>query len=157
MALTFFRLAMAATAAFAAPASAGARSEAAHAAAERLITHGEQAWGQAYVRGDVATIQRLLDARFRGIDPRGAVYDKASVIREVQKIPHETSDEVGPVTVRFFGGAAIAQAREYEVGPPPQRKRANRAFTDTWVRINGRWRIVAAEDVDPGPGGASTP
>jgi ketosteroid isomerase-like protein len=85
------------------------------------------------------------------VDPHGSVYDKAAVVRDVQEGPHGTSDEVGPVTVRFYGDTAVAQAREHEVGPAPERKAAERVFTDTWVRIGGHWRIVAAEDLDPSP------
>jgi ketosteroid isomerase-like protein len=117
---------------------------------ERAIADGERAWGQAYVTGDVAAVRRLLDDSFHGVDPRGSLYDKAEVIRDVQADPHETSDTVGPVTVRIYGDAAVAQAREHEVGPAPEHKAVERMFTDTWVRRDGRWRIVAAEDLDPG-------
>jgi hypothetical protein len=122
------------------------------AADERAIIAGERAWGQAYVTGDVATIERLLAPDFAGVDTHGAFYDKAMVLKEVAAGPNSTLDEVGPVKVRFYGAAAIAQAREHEVGPAPARKSAERVFTDTWVKLGGRWRIVAAEDVDPDAG-----
>jgi hypothetical protein len=54
------------------------------------------------------------------------------------------------VTVRFYGDRAVAQGHEREVGPAPQRRAADRVWTDTWVRSGGHWRIVAAEDLDPG-------
>lgn len=117
------------------------------AADERAIVDGERAWGQAYDTGNVAAVERLLADGFRGVDPSGTIYDKASVIREVRDGPHGTSDEVGPVDVRFYGDTAIAQAREHTVGPPPERKPSETAFTDTWVRTLGRWQIVAAEDL----------
>ncbi len=129
--------------------SAGAGSTPDRAADRRAIVTGERAWGQAYVTGDVATIRRLLADDFRGVDPRGAVYDKAAALRDVREGPHSTSDSVGSVTVRFYGDAAIAQAREHEVGPAPARKPADRVFTDTWVKLHGQWRVVAAEDLDP--------
>lgn len=119
------------------------------AADRQAIVEGERAWGQAYVTGDVGAVERLLADGFRGIDPRGGAYDKASVLKVVREGPHSTSDEVGPVTVRFYGDTAIAQAHEHEVGPAPERRAAERVFTDTWVRLHGRWRIVAAEDLDP--------
>ena len=129
--------------------SAGAASSRDRAADERAVIEGERAWGQAYVTGDVAVVRRLLADDFLGVDPRGRFYDKASVIKDVRDGPRGTSDAVGPVTVRFYGDTAIAQAHEREVGPAPERKPAQRVFTDTWIKLDGQWRIVAAEDLDP--------
>jgi len=129
--------------------SAGAASSRDQTADERAVIEGERAWGQAYVTGDVAVVRRLLADDFLGVDPRGGFYDKASVIKDVRDGPRGTSDEVGPVTVRFYGNTAIAQAHEHEVGPAPERKPAERVFTDTWIKLDGQWRIVAAEDLDP--------
>lgn len=118
------------------------------AADERAINTGERAWGHAYVTGDVAAVGRLLAENFRGVDPHGTFYDKLQVVKDVQAVPHGTSDEVGMVEVRFYGDTAIAQAHEFEVGPAPERKAGEHVFTDTWVKIGGHWRIVAAEDVE---------
>lgn len=136
--------------AFFAPAAHAGDGGGIRAADERAIVNGERAWGQAYVTGDVGSVRRLLADDFLGVNPKGTTYDKASVLRDVRDGPHGTSDEVGPVTVRFYGDTAIAQAREREVGPAPERKAAERVFTDTWVKLRGEWRIVAAEDLDPG-------
>lgn len=122
----------------------------------RAIVEGERAWGQTYVTGDVASVRLLLADSFHGVDTHGALFDKAAVIRDVAKGPRGTSDEVGPVTVRFYGETAIAQAHEYEVGPAPERTAVERVFTDTWVKMGGRWRIVASEDLDPGSGTSGT-
>jgi ketosteroid isomerase-like protein len=116
----------------------------------RAIVAGERAWGAAYVTGDRAAVERLLADDFRGVAPSGEAYDKAEVLREAAAAPHSTSDAVEDVTVRFYGDVAIAQAHEHTVGPPPELKPGQTVFTDTWVRRNGRWRIVAAEDLDPG-------
>ncbi|MBV8684168.1 MAG: nuclear transport factor 2 family protein [Caulobacteraceae bacterium] len=136
---------------------AATHANAGQAGDKRLIVEGERAWARAYVTGDVATVGRLLDERFVGVDPQGATYDKAAVAREVRNGPRATSDEVGAVSVRFYGDTAIAQAHEHEVGPAPERKASEHVFTDTWRRIGGQWRIVAAEDVDVTTGVSVTP
>lgn len=115
----------------------------------QTINDGERAWGQAYVHGDAATIDRLLAADFIGVDTHGKRYDKASAMTEVRNGPNLTSDVVANLVVRFHGDTAVAQGDEHEVGPVPDKKTYERVFTDTWVRLNGKWRIVAAEDLDP--------
>ncbi len=45
---------------------------------ERTIVYGERAWGQAFVTGDLAVVERLLADDFGGVSARGEVYDKAA-------------------------------------------------------------------------------
>jgi len=115
----------------------------------QTITDGERAWGQAFVHGDVAAIDRLLADDFIGVDTHGKRYDKASAMTDVRNGPNLTSDVVTNLVVRIYSDTAVAQGDEHEVGPAPDKKIYERVFTDTWVRLNGQWRIVAAEDLDP--------
>jgi hypothetical protein len=107
-------------------------------------------WGGAFVTGDVATVDRLLADDFSGIDPKGRAHGKAEMLEAVRRGPNLTSDQVGAVKVRLFGDQALAQGTEHEIGPSPERKAADRVWTDVWLRRGGQWRIVAAEDLDPG-------
>jgi ketosteroid isomerase-like protein len=116
---------------------------------ERAIVQGEHAWGRAFVTGDTAAVDRLLAEDFVGVDPDGAIYDKAKMLQSVRAGPNIASDQVGAVRVRFFDDTAVAQGSEHEVGPAPQSRPADRVWTDVWVRRGGRWRIEAAEDLDP--------
>jgi ketosteroid isomerase-like protein len=114
------------------------------------IIAGERALGHAFVTGDVATVRMLLADGFRGVGVHGNSFDKKAALAAVAALPHSTSDAVDAFDIRFFGDTAVVQAREHEVGPPPERRPAERVFTDTWVRRDSRWQIVAMEDVDPG-------
>jgi ketosteroid isomerase-like protein len=119
--------------------------------AERAeIMAGERAWGEAYVTGDVATVERLLTDDFIGVDTHGNAYDKARVIADARALPHSTSDLVDHFAIRFHGEFAVVRALEHGVGPSPERKPREAVFTDSWVRENGRWRIVAAQDFNRG-------
>lgn len=120
------------------------------AADRRAIAEGEKAWGGAFVTGDAATVDRLLAEDFLGVDSSGRTYGKAEAMKDVRDGPRLTSDKTEPPTIRLYGDTAIAQAREHEIGPAPEFKPMERVFTDTWVKRGGRWRIVAAEDLDPG-------
>lgn len=115
----------------------------------QTIIDGERAWGQAFVTGNAAEVDRLLADDFVGVDTHGKRYDKSSVLNDVREGPQMTADEVTNIIVRFYGDTAIAQADEHEIGPAPEKKHLERVFTDTWVKLNGQWRIVAAEDLDP--------
>ena len=85
-----------------------------------------------------------------GIGSDGSAYSKAAAIAAVGTLPHNRSDVVDELDVRIYGDTAVVQAREHETGPAPEFHPAERAFTDTWVKHGGEWRIVAAEDLDPG-------
>jgi aminopeptidase C len=49
------------------------------------------------------------------------------------------------VKIRFYGDTAIAQGNESWQRRTGERGRF--VWTDTWLRRNGRWQIVAAEDL----------
>ena len=136
--------------ALAQPPRAGAPAPATDVDAREIVA-GEAAWGQAYVSGDVAVVNRLLADDFLGVDPYGRTYDKQTVLKEVGEGRHSTSDALSPVRVRIWGDAAVAQGVEHEVGPPPGDRRVDHVFTDTWVKRGGAWRVVAAEDLDLAP------
>ena len=142
----------AALAAVVATAPAGAAPRPGEATARREIETGERAWGQAFVHGDAAALERLLADDFVGISPGGKTYTKAQMLKDLRTDPHETADRIDGLSVRFYGDTAIAQAHEHVVGPPPELEPSETVFTDTWVRRGGRWRVVAAEDLDPGAG-----
>ena len=113
------------------------------------ILEGERAWGQAFVTGDAATVERLLADDFKGVDPSGLIYDKSKMLKEVKAGPNSTSDTLGAVIIRFYGDTAIAQGSEHEVGPPPAKSERSSIWTDVWVKQNGHWKIEAAEDLTP--------
>jgi ketosteroid isomerase-like protein len=127
------------------PAAAEERS-----ADRAAIIAAERALGHAYVTGDVATVRTLLADDFRAISIHGNAFDKKAALAAVSAVPHSTSDVVDGFDVRFFGDTAVVQAREHEIGPPPEMHPAERVFTDTWVKRGGRWQVVAMEDLDPG-------
>jgi hypothetical protein len=57
------------------------------------------------------------------------------------------SNHVNEVKVRFFGETAVAQGSETWEKRNGQLKRGTYVWTDTWVRRNDSWQIVAAEDL----------
>lgn len=113
------------------------------------IAKGEREWVDAFIKGDPTIIDRLLADDFSGLDVHGRRYTKAEMRKWAAEGPSLTSDDLGPLDIRFYGDVAIAYGSEHQVGPAPDHKPADRVWTDVWVRRDGRWQIVAATDVDP--------
>jgi ketosteroid isomerase-like protein len=115
---------------------------------EQYIIESERAWAESVTTGDAATSGRILADDFVGIDPEGKFYDKAGVLAHIGEAPqHFLSNRLDQITVRFFGDAAVAQGVESWVSRDGEVRRGRFVWTDTWVRRNDRWQIVAAEDL----------
>jgi ketosteroid isomerase-like protein len=119
------------------------------ASAEQYIRDSEAQWAEAVANGDVSVVQRILAEDFIGVDAAdGSPYDKATAISWIETHHGEcVSNHLDEMRVRFFGDTAVAQGSgswEKKSGEP---RRGRFAWTDTWVRRNGRWQIVAAEDL----------
>jgi ketosteroid isomerase-like protein len=114
--------------------------------AERYIVESERQWAESVATGDPSTVERILADDFLGVDPRGKLYDKAKMIADTRNArEYFISNRLNEVKVRFYGDTAIAQGDETWERRTGERGRF--VWTDTWIRRNGRWRIVAAQDL----------
>jgi ketosteroid isomerase-like protein len=114
--------------------------------AERYITESERQWAESVATGDTTTTERILADDFVGVDPKGKFYKKAEMIADTREAPkHFVSNHLNEVKVRFYGNTAVAQGHESWERRGGERGRF--VWTDTWVRRNGKWQIVAAEDL----------
>ena len=114
--------------------------------AERYIVESERRWAESVATGDSSTVERILADDFLGVDPKGARYDKTKMIADTRNAQqYFVSNRLNEVKVRFYGDTAIAQGDESWQRRTGERGRF--VWTDTWIRRNGRWQIVAAEDL----------
>ena len=114
--------------------------------AERYIIESERQWAESVATGDSSVLERILADDFLGVDPKGTLYDKGKMISETRNAPqYFVSNHLNEVKVRFYGETAIAQGNESWERRTGERGRF--VWTDTWIRRNGRWQIVAAEDL----------
>ena len=117
-----------------------------HAAVERYSRASERAWAESVATGDSAAVARILADDFIGVDPDGKQYRKAQMVADTRQGPkYFKSNHLNDVIVRFYGDTAVAQGSE--TWEKRNGKRGRFVWTDTWVRRNGRWQIVAAEDL----------
>lgn len=113
---------------------------------ERYILESERQWAESVASGDTSAIERILADDFVGVDPKGHLYSKQQMIADTRNAPkHFVSNRLNDVKVRFYGDTAIAQGSETWEKRTSERGRF--VWTDTWIRRNGRWQIVAAEDL----------
>jgi ketosteroid isomerase-like protein len=106
----------------------------------------ERQWAESVATGDTSAIERILADDFIGIDPKGRLYAKQQIIDETRNAPkYFVSNQLNDVKVRFYGETAIAHGSETWEKHSGERGRF--AWTDTWLQRNGRWQLVAAEDL----------
>jgi ketosteroid isomerase-like protein len=114
--------------------------------AERYIREGESQWAESVASGDSSVVERILADDFVGVDPGGKLYDKAKMIADTRDASkYFASNHLNEVKIRFYGATAIAQGNESWQRRTGERGRF--VWTDTWLRRNGRWQIVGAEDL----------
>ena len=113
---------------------------------ERYILESERQWAESVATGDTLAIQRILAEDFIGVDPKGRLYTKQQMIDETRNAPkYFVSNRLNDVKVRLYGETAVAQGSETWEKRTGERGRF--VWTDTWIRRNRRWQIVAAEDL----------
>src|SRR5262245_39492627 len=114
----------------------------------RALLRLEDDWASALVQRDTVTFKRLLAAGFVYTE-NDQVMDRAAVLEFVSRGPdtveaaHNEALQVhryGTVTA-VVTGWLVVKGRGAS-GPFNRRYR----FTDTWVKREGQWQIVAAQD-----------
>jgi ketosteroid isomerase-like protein len=113
--------------------------------AERYIQESEAAWAASVATNDTSVVKRILaDDLVWVLD--GRVIDKAAAVTGAANGPYDfLSNHLEYAHVRFFGDVAVVQGSE--TWTRKSGKKGRFVWTDTWVRRNGQWQIVAAEDV----------
>jgi ketosteroid isomerase-like protein len=116
--------------------------------AEKYIVESERQWAAAVASGDAAKVEPILADDFRGVDTDGTFYDKAKALADTREGPKEfLSNHLNEAKVRFFGSTAVAQGSESWERRTETPKHGRFVWTDTWLKRNGKWQIVAAEDL----------
>jgi ketosteroid isomerase-like protein len=115
---------------------------------ERYIRESERQWAESVANGDSSVVERILADDFLGVDPDGNLYEKAKMVADTREAPKEfISNHLKDVKVRFFGDTAVAQGNESWVRRTVTPLRGRFVWTDTWLHRNGKWQIVASEDL----------
>ena len=122
-----------------------------HATDRAYIRQAETEWAESVATHDVKVLERIMADDFEGVDIDGSHYSKADAIKEYGTHAIDfVSNHLSEVQIRFYGQAAVAQGSEsWKKKDGTQGKFV---WTDTWIKLEGKWQVVAAEDLVP-PGG----
>ena len=112
---------------------------------EKYIRSSESAWAESVATNDSSVVERIFaDDCVWVLD--GKILTKAQAVADAKNGSGDfLSDHLEYAHVRFFGDTAVVQGSEIWTRKGGRVGRF--IWTDTWLRRNGQWQIVASEDV----------
>jgi Domain of unknown function (DUF4440) len=123
--------------------------------AEKSLIEMERQWSEAASPAEeIRVVQKIFADDFMGTDTDGKLYTKSQKI-EKEKAGSSAGGEVllprlDDVKVRFFGdNLAVLYGRESSIRKSKDGKQYTRrvVWTDTWLKRDGRWQIIAVQDM----------
>jgi len=111
----------------------------------------EHQWAEVCAKRDTSVLERILADDFLGTNTKGELYTKSEGIEKIAKKPkgEYLSGRLDKIKVRFFGdNVAVLRGVESCVRKTKDGKEEPETspWIDTWLKRNGRWQIVAAQD-----------
>jgi len=117
-----------------------------HADAEAYIRQASADWATSVSTNDSSVLERILAEDFVWV-LEGRLLNKAQAVAEAASGPGPfLSNTLDYVNIRFFGDTAVAQGRETWRKSRGAIRHGRFIWTDTWVRRNGCWQVVASQD-----------
>jgi ketosteroid isomerase-like protein len=114
---------------------------------EQELIKLENEWGEAIVKRDAASIDKLMVDEFIAIYD-GSVFTKAQYFEFVKSMKEEIlSFAMDEWQVRVYGDAGVVMARSTTKTRLAGKETTNQLrFTDIWVKRDGHWKCVAAHN-----------
>jgi hypothetical protein len=117
-----------------------------YAEAEKYIIECATDWANSVVTGDKSRREIYFAEDFTGTEPNGDRYEKKDRISESGPSKTYVSNNINNIKVSFYGETAVAHGDEIWVKKDGSTGRW--VWTDVWVRRNGSWQLIAAQDAD---------
>jgi len=116
--------------------------------AARYMIDMERKWAEG-VCVDNGVVANLLADDFQGTSVKGARFTKADELKD-EKAPRTSRDcGIDEAKVHFFGdNLAVIYGSEHAIGKDTTQPDAKvcQVWTDTWLKRDGAWRIIASHD-----------
>jgi len=115
----------------------------------KFILDAEEQWDEAACTHNKSPETVLADD-FLGTAPDGTAYTKAEEVEDAQNTSTSAHQchQINP-RVRLFGQqVAMVYGRAFSVRKGKDGREAPRCivFTDTWLKREGKWQVIAAQD-----------
>jgi ketosteroid isomerase-like protein len=114
---------------------------------EDQIKKLEQDWAQATIKSGAAAVDQYEADDIITTDPGGRVTDKAQDNTDLSSGDLKfQSMELSDMRVRVYGDTAVAAGTNTLNGTYKGQDISGKyRFTDTWVKRNGKWQVVATQ------------
>lgn len=110
------------------------------------ITALEEMWAHTSCSPAPPALKAAFAEDFQGTAPNGHLYGRP---KNWGKYGHDLDCKLEKIRIRLFGDSvAIAYGEESGVSAPAGGKEQKYClvWTDTWLKRNGKWQILAAQD-----------
>ena len=114
----------------------------------KYIVDMERKWAEG-VCVDNGVIANLLADDFQGTSTSGVRFTKSDELKDEKSARTAHGCALDEAKVHFFGDTlAIVYGREHAVGKDKSQPQAKvcQIWTDTWLKREGKWQIVASQD-----------
>ena len=108
----------------------------------------ERKWAEE-VCSNNGVVSELLAADFQGTSTSGRRYTKIDELRDEKSAHSAHGCGLDDAKVRFFGDSvAMVYGAEHAIGKDKAHPEAKvcQVWTDTWLKRDGKWQIIAAQD-----------
>jgi ketosteroid isomerase-like protein len=114
---------------------------------ETKIIALENVWNQIQMKHDAAAMEQMLDADFVLTDYDGTVMSKGQFLASIKDTSYVFTVEVSHDMKLFsHGDIVVVIGATHEAGTSKGKPFEHRGrFTDTWIRVDGRWVCVASQ------------
>lgn len=126
---------------------------------EQTLINIEKSWNEALVSNDLAAVSRIVADDWVGIDFKGAMTSKAETLAQLKSGESRNEYvELGDMNLRVYGDTAVVMGTDTEKSVyQGQNTNGRYAFTDVFVKKDGRWQAVASQSTRILPTGLDLP
>ncbi len=120
---------------------------------QQILIQLERDWDEAFLRRDVAFIERVLADEFVATYSDGTRADKAKELALAASFNQQIdSSTLGDFVVKVYGDTAVVWFSQHVVGPSKGRTLAlDYRYLDVFVLRDGRWQAVASQSTKVAP------
>jgi ketosteroid isomerase-like protein len=115
--------------------------------AKEDLLKAEHAWNEAYKNRDAKVLSRILTDDFILTDDDGKMYNKAQYVESVVRLAQVASYTLEELEGRVWGNVGVVTGIwRGTMTMGGKDASGSFRFTDTFLRRQGRWQVVASQD-----------